>query len=164
MAKYKTLTEAVRGWVREFNAIPQSLIEKAYPNLEDDGLQILVTERECNNCRYTEYELREVDGETVEFCSNCGKETEKEGTTEAWGLPMWGTMWTFGEPSFDGTWAKDNLEKMRECGFWVYESDELGILFGINGAGYDFYESHWIPLYKARGLNWHEIDDTVHEA
>ena len=24
--------------------------------------------------------------------------------------------------------------------------------------GYDFYENHWIPLYKARGLQWHETE------
>ena len=38
----------------------------------------------------------------------------------------------------------------------MYESGEFGYFFGIDGAGYDFYECHWIPLYKARGLQWHD--------
>lgn len=30
------------------------------------------------------------------------------------------------------------------------------LLLGVNGAGYDFFESHWIPLYKALGYSWHK--------
>ena len=48
---------------------------------------------------------------------------------------------------------------MSECGFRIYYSEKYGYFFGIDGAGYDFYEAHWIPLYKARGLKWHENDD-----
>ena len=50
----------------------------------------------------------------------------------------------------------DGSKLMSECGFRVYESEDFGFIFGIDGAGYDFYESHWIPLYKARGLRWHD--------
>lgn len=32
---------------------------------------------------------------------------------------------------------------------------EGDLYLGINGAGYDFYESHWIPLYQALGYSWH---------
>lgn len=46
---------------------------------------------------------------------------------------------------------------MADCGFRIYESDDFGgYIFGIDGAGYDFYDAHWIPLYKARGLRWHK--------
>jgi hypothetical protein len=151
-----TIKEAAQEWVRSFNAIPQSLIEKAYPNLFEDGLEILVTEKECSYCGGTDFTENE-DGE--EICSSCERLSE-DNTQEQYGLPMWGTMWTFDE-SLDDDWVRGNLEIMRECGFWVYESDELGILFGINGAGYDFYKSHWIPLYKARGLQWHDSSITA---
>lgn len=69
---------------------------------------------------------------------------------------MWGTMWSF-HNSLDDYWLSDNLQAMSDCGFRIYEHDEWGYFFGIDGAGYDFYESHWIPLYKARGLRWHEF-------
>ena len=143
-----TIKEATQEWVRGFNAIPQQLIEKAYPNL--DGLEILVTERECGYCGNTEFEENE-DQELI--CSSCENKSE-EYAQETYDLPMWGTMWTF-EESMDDDWVKENLETIRECGLWVYESDELGIIIGINGAGYDFYENHWMPLYNARGLKWH---------
>ena len=45
---------------------------------------------------------------------------------------------------------------MSECGFRIYKHEEWGCFFGIDGAGYNFYDAHWIPLYKARGLKWHD--------
>ena len=72
-------------------------------------------------------------------------------------LPMWGTMWSFGD-SLDNYWLeeKDGIIRMSQCGFRIFESEEFGYFFGIDGAGYDFYESHWIPLYNERGLKWHD--------
>jgi len=26
-----------------------------------------------------------------------------------------------------------------------------GVFLGVNGAGYDFFDSHWIPLYRLFG-------------
>lgn len=45
---------------------------------------------------------------------------------------------------------------MSDCGFRIYKSEDYGYFFGIDGAGYSFYEEHWMPLYKARGLHWHD--------
>ena len=72
-------------------------------------------------------------------------------------FPMWGTMWSFSEAA-DEYWLTemDGIKLMSDCGFRVYESDSFGYFFGIDGAGYDFYDEHWIPLYKARGLKWHD--------
>lgn len=49
---------------------------------------------------------------------------------------------------------------------WAFETDDGDVLLGINGAGYDFYESHWIPLYHALGLEWHRRplrEEILHE-
>lgn len=72
-------------------------------------------------------------------------------------LPMWGTMWSFGE-SLDKYWLeeREGIRRMSQSGFRIFKSKEFGYFFGIDGAGYDFYEEHWIPLYKKRGLKWHE--------
>jgi hypothetical protein len=123
----------------------KEVYDKAQVN--EDGQKL------CPNC------LEEDDGDT-EFCTAYLEvehhviEVEEESEYRDYGLPMWGTLWTFGS-TWDETWAKDNLELMFDCGFRIYESDELGIFFGIDGAGYDFMSNHWIPLYKARGLKWH---------
>ena len=70
-------------------------------------------------------------------------------------LPMWGTLWSFRDPC-DAGWLENNLDTMAKCGFTIIHSDKFGYFFGIDGAGYDFYSAHWIPLYKARGLKWHD--------
>ena len=69
---------------------------------------------------------------------------------------MWSTMWTMDEVC-DKHWceSEEGIKALSECGFRVYESEDYGIVFGIDGAGYDFYEYHWLPLYDARGLQWH---------
>ena len=73
---------------------------------------------------------------------------------------MWETMWSFGD-SADNYWLEElgGLEIMADCGFRIYKSEEFGYFFGIDGAGYSFYEKHWIPLYKARGFQWHKENE-----
>jgi len=65
----------------------------------------------------------------------------------------WGWMFKANDMT-DERWIRENIEKVEECGFLVYESCECGILLGIDGLGYDFYKAHWIPLYKARGFEF----------
>ncbi|NUJ17419.1 hypothetical protein FKN04_12620 [Bacillus glycinifermentans] len=143
--KNLTIREAAQKWYGEFNEIPQSLIDKAYPTSE--GFEILVTEKECGYCGSEDIHKNK-DNEL--YCGSCNS-NDIYNKCE---FPIWETMWTF-KHEYDEVWAKKNLDKMKECGFWVYESKELGLFFGIDGGGYDFYDSHWIPLYKARGLKYH---------
>lgn len=72
-------------------------------------------------------------------------------------LPMWSTMWAFDRWE-DIYWLErmGGLELMAKCGFRIYEQEDFGYIFGIDGAGYSFMEQHWLPLYKARGLCWHK--------
>lgn len=89
------------------------------------------------------------DVDDIEGCSNIVNYSNSF-------LPIWGTMWTFGD-SVDEWWAEENIDIMRANGFRVYKNEEDDELyFGIDGAGYDFYEAHWVPLYKASGLQWHK--------
>lgn len=70
-------------------------------------------------------------------------------------LPIWGWLWQFND-GFDSEWAKEHIHEISNCGFRIYKHENWGLFLGIDGAGYDFYEAHWIPLYKARGLKWHD--------
>ena len=168
-----TIEEAARKWVGEMNAIPYGMIEKLM-SIEDDDISE-VTEPAIGDRVYVfnlpeeyagnddEGEIEDIlheenaciikldDGTSVKVCRN---DLEVEYYSA---LPMWGTLWMFGD-SADDWWLEkdDGIKKMSECGFRVYESEEFGYFFGIDGAGYDFYEAHWIPLYKARGLKWHD--------
>lgn len=148
MTKYNTKLEAAQAWVREFNEIPQSFILKAFEGgggFIFDQVEVLAEPyKECYDCSA----WADV---TDEVCPECGG-TDFGNTYE---IPMWGTMWTFGS-YIDDEWARNNADILAECGFYVYDSDDLGVFIGIDGAGYDFYEAHWVPLYEARGLQWHK--------
>ncbi len=72
-------------------------------------------------------------------------------------LPLWYTMWSFSD-GCDNYWLeeKNGIQLMSECGFRIFKSEQFGYFFGLDGGGYDFYEAHWIPLYKKRGFHWHD--------
>lgn len=166
-----TIKEATESWVHEMNAVPQGMIEKLMDDFYEvtfpscgDRVYVFGTDcedsyGEVRSIKDTEndddddvmYEIQLDKGERV----TVGKDAF-EVQYDSW-LPMWGTMWSFGD-SADDYWLDemDGVRLMSQCGFRIYESDEFGYFFGIDGAGYDFYESHWLPLYKARGLHWHD--------
>lgn len=158
-----TIAEAAEKWVDGFNAIPQALLVKAYKD-DIDSVSELTKVRTGDNVWSNDYQ-----GEYEVKSINTEKETaviDVDGKNKTVKLddisheyddffPMWGTLWTFNDSS-DEDWAENHLQEMTNCGFRIYESDELGIFFGIDGAGYDFYSEHWVPLYKACGLQWHD--------
>ena len=164
-----TINDAAHEWVREFNAIPQGMIAELMRNDIDSWQE--VTELACGDRVYhyasgeyggitsynSEAELYTVELDTDEVVLVSEGDIERERYDL---LPMWGTMWSFGD-SCDNYWLSDGngIGIMSQCGFRIYEHDEYGYFFGIDGAGYDFYEAHWIPLYKARGLKWHDIEE-----
>ena len=70
-------------------------------------------------------------------------------------IPMWSTYFEIAD-SCDMRWAYDHLNEISELGFTIIYREGYLWGLGIDGAGYDFYEAHWIPLYKLRGFTWHE--------
>ena len=72
-------------------------------------------------------------------------------------FPIHGTMFSFND-CFDDEWLanEDGIRIMSELGFRVFYSQEFGYFFGWDCGGYDTFEQMWKPLYKARGLQWHE--------
>ncbi len=161
-----TINDAAYEWVREFNAFPQGMIAKLMGCDIDSWYEVTV---KSVGARVYVYENSE-SGEIIEYDEETEQyrvELDNGDVVEIGdddmeldnydGLPMWGTMWQFGD-SCDDHWleSKENRRLMSKCGFRIYEHDEWGYFFGIDGAGYDFYDAHWIPLYKARGLRWHD--------
>ena len=165
----RTIKDATHEWVNSMNAFPHGMIEK----LMDADLSSWceVTKLRTGDRVYCydsgEYgEINDYDeveemytveldnGDVIKVAEN---KMEKD---EYYRLPMWGTLWSFGD-SADDYWMDElgGIQLMSECGFRIYEHEEWGYFFGIDGAGYDFYEAHWIPLYKARGLKWHDIEE-----
>lgn len=123
---YDNINDATHAFVAEFNAFPEDMIDTLMGVDPDAWCEVTVFDEDDED-DYREF------------------------------LPMWGTMWSFSDP-VDEWWLeeKGGIETMSKLGFRIYHHEEWGYFFGIDGAGYDFYEEHWIPLYKARGLHWHK--------
>ena len=166
LRKGMTCKEAAQEWVNSFNAVPTPMIEKLRRIDPDDWHEVTrpaVGDRVCAFFNLGSGEIIKAD-----YKNNlCEIKLDSGGTTwqdmdqieveyDGW-MPIWGTMWSFGD-SCDEHWLSDDdgITLMSQCGFRIFESEEFGYFFGIDGAGYDFYEQHWIPLYKKRGLKWHD--------
>lgn len=174
MKNFKTIEDATKEWVGGFNCISQSLIERIIKcdehslDFEEVTKPIVGNFVGVNDYGHDFYEITSIDYENEIATIIDGDEKIEVDYNETYlehdsFLPMWGWLWSFGE-SIDEEWARENLEVLSECGFRIYEDIYDGILyFGIDGAGYNFYQAHWIPLYKARGLKWHDekIDEVV---
>lgn len=170
--QHMTVLDAAHEWVGEMDAIQQGMIQKLMDT--DPGDWSEVTKPSIGDRVYVfdfpdGYGGNEHDGEVVDFLEDkqlyeialddgskieideSAFDVERDSC-----LPMWGTMWSFGD-SADDWWLEkdDGIAIMSRCGFRIYVSEEFGYFFGIDGAGYDFYEAHWCPLYLARGLQWH---------
>ena len=178
MARYGTIREAAQAWVHEFSHIPYGICEKLM-KADCDELRE-VTPPSVNDRAYVYdgefcgdegtvvgYAKSPDDGRTLykielDDGRECGGAQENLEVQYDDALPMWGTLWAFGE-QLDNDWVAERggLRIMADCGFRIYEQEDYQYIFGIDGAGYDFYDEHWIPLYKARGLKWHETKEVA---
>lgn len=170
--KGMTRLDAAHGWVREFNAIQQGIIDKLMSANIDEweevtvpsaGDRVYVFDLPIETEGYgtiKSYDLEsdlyaiELDEGNLVSVTRDGFEVERDGR-----LPMWSTMWSFGD-SVDEYWLEEmnGIQIMSDCGFRIYQHEEYGFFFGIDGCGYDFYSQHWLPLYNARGLEWHDSE------
>jgi hypothetical protein len=160
----KTEMQATKQWVDSFSAIPGSLIERAYKGEGMEDLQLLAGGDLVSDCCDAELKSETVLSpawragapDTVEhFCSKCNLDCDVHWTGAQYAWPAgWGTLWI--PCDMDLSWFKEHSDDVAKLGFIVYESDECGILLGIDGGGYDFFEAHWLPLYRLRGLKWHD--------
>lgn len=163
-----TIEEATREWLNcSFDAIDTCILRKLYNYDPDDWHE--VTEPSVGESVYVYSESE--TGEIVSYDEENGFEIELYASKKTifaakddfereddtfW--PMWNTMWTFRDGA-DIWWMENGgIEALSRCGFRVYESEAFGFYFGIDGAGYSFIHEHFVPLYKARGLQWHDED------
>lgn len=159
-----TKATAAKNWINEFNFYPMAVIERLigedYEYAEELQELTPITSGDYVQFDGDTYEVIETFSDGTLYLESgypdpivvtvSDVEKEQEGF-----LPMWGTM--FDVPNMDQEWVRNNLDKVAECGFRIYDFETMDLLLlGIDGAGYDFYEAHWVPLYEARGLKWHK--------
>lgn len=171
--KFDTIKEACQLWVeRDMNQVPMSVVEKLMQVSDYSDITEITPPSKSDHISIFSGDYAGEDGEIVrcvgddEYIVELDSSEYPDPVTvfedefevqRDDALPMWGTMWEF-KDICDKEWLENNLQAVADCGFRIYESEDYGYLIGIDGAGYDFYESHWLPLYKARGLHWHTED------
>ena len=72
---------------------------------------------------------------------------------------MWSTMFEAKDEFLAKKILENSDEIINGAGFSIVDmrhSDkegayQTGVFLGVNGAGYDFYEAHWVPLYRLFG-------------
>ncbi len=164
-----SLLNKAEDWTDTLGRLPRSLIERAYfsDGLPSDAItQFTGLQDVCDACgaqnslsphlaayraRYPESSLYDDTIIARLRCRTChtkGSLSRSFGTQYGGILPAWGTLWTFHDDT-DTTWASNHLDLMDTFGFVVYETDDLDLLLGIDGAGYDFVSRHFLPLYAA---------------
>lgn len=158
-----TIKEATQHWVYGFNAIPTAMVARLMTTSHEEweevtlpiiGDTVYVYDEDTNGTITAQSE----DGYQILLDTGTCLTVTADNFTLVQNdiLPCWGTMWNFGE-GVDENWIENGsgLQALSESGFRVFYHEDFGYFFGIDGAGYDFYQAHWIPLYITRGLNWH---------
>lgn len=60
--------------------------------------------------------------------------------------PMWSTLFE-AKDNFLSRKVAESVDELYELGIGVIEHPDFNSMLFIGGAGYDFYEAHWIPMY-----------------
>ena len=171
--KKTTIREATEKWLQEFYQVPgkkkkkMAAADEMIRCYDSDSFRLIASPRlECGHCSAT-YDgdlnivdvLKKAQGESQAVpCSCC---TGNDGRYWLAGLPEyafpcgWGTLFA-PRNGLDRDWILENKQDVAKLGFYVFESEDFGVLLGIDAGGFDFYEAFWMPLYKLRGLKWHD--------
>ena len=132
----------------DFNDIRLDNVQKIFPNWFENALTVEPTNQALKDSGYyptmmTENQIDEAKNELMD--------QQRE--------IMWSTLFEAKDNTIKD-WILENHEKIiSEAGFTIIDLSrenegeyETGVFLGVNGAGYDFYEAHWIPLYKIFGV------------
>jgi hypothetical protein len=131
----------------DFNDIRLENVQRIFPNWYEETLTVEPTDKEVlynyNKKSMTEDELEDAKMEMMD--------TQRE--------VMWGTLFE-AKNKFVAEDIIDNADAIiSDAGFTIIDlsrenEDEFqtGVFLGVNGMGYDFFDAHWIPLYKILGV------------
>jgi len=132
----------------DFNDIRLDNVQKIFPNWFENALTVEPTLMDLDDSGYVPKDMTENE---IDEAKNELMDQQRE--------IMWSTLFEAKNNSIKD-WILENYEKIiSEAGFTIIDLSrenegeyETGVFLGVNGAGYDFYEAHWIPLYKIFGV------------
>ena len=132
----------------DFNDIRLENLQKVFPYWFENTLTVEVTDEDIQN---EGYEVEDMDENQIDDARSEIENQQRE--------VMWGTLFEAKDNTIKD-WILDDYEKIiTEAGFTIIDLSrenegeyETGVFLGVNGMGYDFYDQHWIPLYKIFGV------------
>lgn len=79
---------------------------------------------------------------------------------DTYNVPMWGWCWDISDYiSYEEIEDYYFKYKLLDLGFTIIKDENGGNYWiGINGAGFNFYDAFWTPLYDVLGFKWHEVN------
>lgn len=163
--KYHEIKEhCMRRFNSEFNSIPLDVVEKYYDHELHDYIEqpsIFIMRKEWWNSVVAEKQKEIEEQYNLDYgmlypddrpYESFEHYLEEEYYNEIMDYfynehyPMWGTVFE-AKDSYVNDVVKENIDSLYEIGIVViYEKGNLNCMLFINGAGYDFYEAHWIPM------------------
>lgn len=157
MSEKLTRYEATQRWLRDFSEVPGSIFRKlvntdlAILTYESSTLTLVASPQiECTVCGDREPRPSEHSGATVtRRCDTCHGDTYWRLGGPELDFPCgWETLFSPNR-EVDREWILANKDEISSrLDIYVFESDDYGVLLGIDGGGYDFNEAHWLPLYE----------------
>jgi len=157
--RYATKRAAVEAWMdRDFSFVKQDTIPT-----EDwyDRVTVLgAATRTCPNCgeEFDREEFEAVEHPTDEYIDQVRCPNDPDEVFEASELtlfrdpPMWGTLFVADDSAMESILRSRAQELAEKANVRVCEDDAVGVFICVDGAGYNFYDEHWIPLYEAIGF------------
>ena len=132
----------------DFNDIRLDNVQKIFPNWFENALTVEPTNQDLDDSGYIPKDMTENE---IDEAKNELMDQQRE--------IMWSTLFEAKDNTIKD-WILENSDKIiKEAGFTIIDISrenegeyETGVFIGINGAGYDFYEAHWTPLYKIFGV------------
>ena len=132
----------------DFNDIRLDNVQKIFPNWFENALTVEPTNQDLDDSGYVPKDMTENE---IDEAKNELMDQQRE--------IMWSTLFEAKDNTIKD-WILENSDKIiSEAGFTIIDLSrenegeyETGVFLGVNGAGYDFYEAHWIPLYKIFGV------------
>ena len=132
----------------DFNDIRLDNVQKIFPNWFENALTVEPTNQDLDDSGYIPKDMTENE---IDEAKNELMDQQRE--------IMWSTLFEAKDNTIKD-WILENSDKIiSEAGFTIIDLSrenegeyQTGVFLGVNGAGYDFYEAHWIPLYKIFGV------------
>ena len=152
----KLKDEAVKRIDHDFNSIRLENLNKTYPDWYEDVVTTEPTMEDIkdhfgeSNLSNAEFNKAHDENE-IDDAKNELMDEQRE--------IMWGTLFEAKDQMLADKILENSDAIINNAGFTVIDvskKDEegaygTGIFLGVNGAGYDFYEQHWVPLYRILG-------------